>query len=119
MLVLDCLCILCRNCIKLELLANDKNLMANTFEVGRKKEAVCICPVHNWRVSPKQLQAVFSNEELERYSVEAIKRQLKEGKKVKNKWPNICVQCKGVMNDILKDYMKSCYRHKICRTCIE
>eukprot|EP00826_Nyctotherus_ovalis_P016660 TRINITY_DN14833_c0_g3_i8.p2 TRINITY_DN14833_c0_g3~~TRINITY_DN14833_c0_g3_i8.p2 ORF type:complete len:178 (+),score=46.15 TRINITY_DN14833_c0_g3_i8:578-1111(+) len=119
MLVLDCLCILCRTCMKLELLAKDKSVISSTFESGRKKEATCTCSVHNWRISPKQLQAVYSPEELERYSIEAMRRQVREGKKLKNRWPNICIECKGVISDLSKDNAEACYRHKLCRTCIE
>ena len=118
-IILKCQCMLCKNCLKSELLNENKNLLLNPFETFKEKESMCSCSMHNCCIEPKLLHELFTPEELENYSLSAMKRQLKESKETKNKLPNICIQCKKVICDNDKTCDNLCYRHKLCRTCIE
>ena len=104
----------CKNCLKSCLLEANKDLFTTTFETKKTKEAMCTCPIHNWRIDSIQIQAVFTPEELERYAVDAMRRELRDREKRRNRWPNICIECKGLLTD---QGRYSCYRHKVCKNC--
>jgi len=118
-LILKCNCMLCKNCLKTELLSLNKDLMMNELEADYKREGVCVCPNHYWSIPPKILAELFSPQELEVYSVEAMKRRIIKTKKDRNKYPNICIGCKSILQDNIKNWTNLCYRHKLCRKCSE
>jgi len=118
-LILQCQCMLCKPCLRHKLLEKNEKLLTSSFEAGEGKEATCVCPIHNWRIEPQFLQAIFTPEELEGYTLDAFKRQLREVKRRKFLWPNVCVDCKRAISESIKNYQIICYRHKICKDCIE
>jgi hypothetical protein len=127
--ILECVCMYCLRCLKQLLLGDNEGLLFNTFEAGRKKEAMCVCPKHGWAISTKLLAQVFGSTALLTYSLNALQRQLSESmciltkidKRVRNRWPNLCADCKGIMCDDghWKGWVATCYRHKICKTCVQ
>jgi len=118
-LILRCYCMLCKNCIKPELLRTHDSLFYNTFEAARHKEAICVCPTHGWLIKPKLLSGIFGAPKIEEYSILAVKRQLEESRKNRIRLPNLCVGCKGIISDAFREYTQVCYRHKLCKTCVE
>lgn len=118
-LITKCRCMFCKKCLKSSLLEANENLLTGTFETKRVKEAMCTCPVHDWRIEPRFVQSVFTPEELERYIVGTMKREIKDGEKRRNMWANICIECKRVLIDQGRHYRAQCYRHKVCRECFE
>lgn len=118
-LILNCSCMFCKGCLKSELLSLNKALVSNSLEAACKREAVCVCGAHGWRVSPRILGEVFSGEELETFAVQAMGRRVKGTRKERNKYPNLCADCKLVLCDSSKNWINICYRHKLCKACFE
>ena len=116
-LITKCCCMFCKNCLKSCLLEANKNLFTTTFETKKTKEAMCTCPIHNWRIDSIQIQAVFAPEELEQYAVDAMRRELRDGEKRRNMRPNICIECKKLLMDQGRYCKNLCYRHKVCKDC--
>lgn len=117
--ITQCQCMLCKTCLKAMLFEKNDQLLNNSFEASKGKEGVFNCPIHNLRIDPKILQAILTPEELEDYTVEVMRRQTQEAKRKKLLWPNVCANCKGIISESIKNYQRTCYRHKICKDCIE
>lgn len=109
---------LCVRCMRKRLIGGCPGILVNAFEAEKKQEAMCVCPVHKASVPAEVLLKVFSPKELEKLSIEALKRERKEKKSIRKgmKYPVLCVDCKGVMNDDIKT-VKICSEHKICSSC--
>eukprot|EP00826_Nyctotherus_ovalis_P062748 TRINITY_DN9132_c0_g1_i1.p1 TRINITY_DN9132_c0_g1~~TRINITY_DN9132_c0_g1_i1.p1 ORF type:complete len:435 (-),score=123.09 TRINITY_DN9132_c0_g1_i1:204-1508(-) len=108
----------CVRCMRKRVIGGCPGIVVNAFEAEKKQEAMCMCPVHKVSVAAELLQKIFSPKELERLSIEALKRERKEKKSIRKgiKYPVLCVDCKGVMNDDIKA-VKICSEHKICSSC--
>jgi len=115
-ILLKCCGRVCMQCIRERLIENDRSVLVNTFEAERKQDAMCVCPVHKVIIEADLLRKIFSAKELERYSIEALKRERKEKKNKKIKNPILCIDCNKVVNDDTKT-VKVCSLHKICSTC--
>eukprot|EP00826_Nyctotherus_ovalis_P001667 TRINITY_DN10288_c0_g1_i2.p1 TRINITY_DN10288_c0_g1~~TRINITY_DN10288_c0_g1_i2.p1 ORF type:complete len:122 (+),score=22.55 TRINITY_DN10288_c0_g1_i2:461-826(+) len=116
-LILPCQCMFCKACLRERLL--EEEVFTSSFEAVEGNEAVCVCPNHNWRVETRFLQGVLTPEELESCTLEVFRRQMKEVRRRKYLWPNVCVDCKRTISESIKNYQSSCHRHKICKECVE
>jgi len=110
---LDCCGDICVKCIKTQILKEDPRVLINPYEAEGKQNFMCACPVHKVSIGVEVLQQVFEAKELEKLSIEALKRQQRVSINRKIKHPNICVNCKNVVQneDIYKECQK-CYMAK-------
>jgi len=121
-LILKCRCVYCIECLPKIIFKRNEKLLLNTFEAqSKKQEAMCVCPQHNAPISLNLLTKLFGEHYLEKMSLEALKRQLKECTMKNLKFPNLCIDCKILIRDDRnpKEGLKFCQKHKICLNCFE
>eukprot|EP00826_Nyctotherus_ovalis_P026817 TRINITY_DN2091_c0_g3_i1.p1 TRINITY_DN2091_c0_g3~~TRINITY_DN2091_c0_g3_i1.p1 ORF type:complete len:476 (+),score=137.58 TRINITY_DN2091_c0_g3_i1:97-1524(+) len=118
--VLKCCGRVCLKCIRRKLLETEPRVVLNAFEAERKQTSMCICPTHQMTINTEQLLSIFTNKELERISIEALKRERKNRKNdIRNiNNPSLCIDCKEVIEDTLNT-IKVCSKHKLCRGCYQ
>lgn len=120
MITLKCCGRLCVRCMRKKLLDAEPRVLLNAFEAEKRQTSVCVCPTHRTPVGVEVLLAVFTHKEVERVSIEALKRERKEKKNgvrdINN--PSLCIDCKEVIEDDLNT-MRVCATHKVCRGCYQ
>ena len=114
LLKLDCCGKICARCLKKKIIDYDSKVILNPFEADKKQLGMCICPTHNVVLNTKILLQIFTQNELQKMAVDALKRR--GNFKQRMEYPNICANCKGVMNDDWKA-VAVCGKHKICGNC--
>jgi hypothetical protein len=106
---LDCCGDICIKCIKAQILKQEPRVLINPYEAERRQSAICTCPMHGVDIKMEVLQQIFELKELEKLSMEALKRQQKVSVNRKMKYPNICMRCKNVLQDEgIKQECKNC-----------
>ena len=115
-LTISCCGEICANCFKQRIIDYEPKVLLNPFEAERRQVAMCVCPLHKTFINFKIIRLLFSDKELERFSVDALKRQKKNGAGKRLKHQNICADCKGAMKDNVKT-VKVGSKHKICEYC--
>ncbi len=78
-LLFKCQCALCISCLQKQLLKRNEKLLSNTFESAKKQDAMCVCSAHSCAVNMTLLSRIFLPQQIERASIDALKRQLKFG----------------------------------------
>ena len=119
-LILSCQCSVCLKCLKEKLLKESEGMLSNTFEAHKKKhKSMHACPNHGTPIEIKVLEAICGEEEVERASIEAMKRQLQKCTQGKWLYPTICMHCSTLIKDETdKDSAVSlCQKHKLCKSC--
>lgn len=112
---LDCCGEVCAKCIKRQMREKEPRILLTAYEAEKLQTFVCACPVHSTGLGVEVLQQIFDPRELEKLSIEALKRQQQVSARRKMKCPNICVECKCVVqNDMLREGKKcrKCYMAK-------
>ena len=109
---------ICLNCLKQRIINHDPRIFLNSFEADKRQLSMCVCPIHKSPIDTKLLQFIFNSNEIERISIDAIKREKKEKKEriKKIQYPTICMTCKRTINDDSKNIL-ICSKHKICSDC--
>eukprot|EP00826_Nyctotherus_ovalis_P064647 TRINITY_DN9488_c0_g1_i2.p2 TRINITY_DN9488_c0_g1~~TRINITY_DN9488_c0_g1_i2.p2 ORF type:complete len:436 (+),score=53.06 TRINITY_DN9488_c0_g1_i2:225-1532(+) len=113
--VLKCCGKICIQCIRKRLMGNNPQILLNAFESERKQDGMCTCPIHKVTIKVDLLQKIFSSVELERLSVEALRRERKSIRRT-IKSPIICADCKKIISDDSKS-IRVCLLHKVCSSC--
>eukprot|EP00826_Nyctotherus_ovalis_P062027 TRINITY_DN889_c0_g3_i2.p1 TRINITY_DN889_c0_g3~~TRINITY_DN889_c0_g3_i2.p1 ORF type:complete len:237 (-),score=77.41 TRINITY_DN889_c0_g3_i2:155-865(-) len=117
---LKCCGKVCVRCMRKKLIDAEPRIVLNAFEAEKRQTSVCVCPVHRTTVGTELLLATFTHREVERASIEALKRERKEKKNgvrdINN--PSLCIDCKEVIEDDLNT-MRVCAAHKVCRACYQ
>jgi hypothetical protein len=119
-LILSRRCSICLKCLKESLLKGSNNTLSNTFEAHKKKhKSMYACPNHGTPIEAKVLEAICGEEEVERASIEAMKRQLQECIQTKLFYPIICMCCKNLIKNETDKYsvVSLCTKHKLCYIC--
>jgi len=112
-LTLKCCGYICVNCLKKRIIEMEPKILLNPLEAEKKQASLSACPIHKAILNPKILQIIFGHNELELLSIGALKRLKKHSKK---KYPILCADCKGVIEDNSR-LIKVCAKHKICDHC--
>ena len=115
-ILLKCCGNICVYCARKRFVENNPFVLVNAFEAEKKQDTICVCPVHKMVVGIELLRKIFSDKELEKLSIEALKREIKERKVNRMKNPILCNNCRGIMNDDIKT-TKTFNNHKVCNNC--
>jgi hypothetical protein len=117
LLRLTCCGHICISCLKKKIVEREPKVILNTFEAEKKQVSMFVCPSHKVPLSIEIIKEIFGTKELERMSIEAMKRQKKISGSRRVKQPTLCSDCKAVMRDDTKA-VKVCSKHKICKNCV-
>jgi hypothetical protein len=114
MIALRCCGKMCVKCLRKKLIESEPRILLNVFESEKKQSSICACPIHKTIITIEQLLSLFTHKEIERISIEALKRE----RKVKNGTakPSLCIDCKEVIEDDI-EAMRVCAKHKVCKGC--
>ena len=113
-LLFKCCGKICIECFKRRLIGSEPRILLNSFETENKQTSMCACPIHKQEISIKLLKEILGTNQLEKLSIEALKRQKKKNKDIK--YPTVCVDCKKTTNDD-NTMINVCGKHKICQFC--
>lgn len=117
-LILKCCGRICARCLRKSLMEVEPLILLNAFEAEKKQSSMCVCPIHKITVTAEQLLNVLTQKELEILSIGALNRERRAKKSslrdINN--PNLCIDCKEIMEDDLNS-IRVCCKHKICREC--
>eukprot|EP00826_Nyctotherus_ovalis_P034948 TRINITY_DN2954_c0_g2_i7.p1 TRINITY_DN2954_c0_g2~~TRINITY_DN2954_c0_g2_i7.p1 ORF type:complete len:340 (+),score=102.94 TRINITY_DN2954_c0_g2_i7:122-1141(+) len=119
-LMLECTCTICVDCLKKSVIGKEGRLFKDIFEAQKEKQiSMCACQKHSRNISPKLLTLLFGSEFVEEQSVAATRRQLEYCELTKKTCPNICVNCRCLLQDTVnaKGVVALCYKHKVCKYC--
>ena len=119
LLILKCCGMICKNCLKERLSNADSRILLNPDEASKRQVSMCVCPIHKTTIKAKILQTIFGSKEIEKLSIEAVKREkrqkkLEAGKKIVDS--NLCQYCKKFINDD-GNSIQICQIHKVCNYC--
>jgi len=117
---LKCCGRICLQCLRKKVIEAEPRIFLNHFEAEKKQIVMCVCSTHKTMITIEQLLMTFTHKEIERMSIDALKRE----KKLKKSYmgdiskPNLCIDCKKIIEDDLNT-IKVCTKHKICCACYE
>eukprot|EP00826_Nyctotherus_ovalis_P039181 TRINITY_DN3744_c0_g1_i12.p1 TRINITY_DN3744_c0_g1~~TRINITY_DN3744_c0_g1_i12.p1 ORF type:complete len:198 (-),score=59.61 TRINITY_DN3744_c0_g1_i12:148-741(-) len=112
---LDCCGEVCAKCVKRQIREKEPKVLLTPYEAEKLQTSMCVCPVHNIGIGIETLQQIFEPKELEELSIEALRRQQQVSARKKMKCPNICVECKRVVQDDMLREGRKCRRCHVAK----
>jgi len=121
-IILECFCVICLDCLQKNTKARNPDLLDNVFEAARDQCAgMCSCPKHKIPINMSILSKVFGYSNIEKASIEALKRQINFNTEQNTINYVVCYECKEVITSVNKsvEVITSNRKLRMCLDCSE